>query len=318
MRDLKARYVGSSMGFFWSVIFPIINLFVYTLVFRVFLSVRFGDKSSVKDVAIWMLAGIVVWSAFSETLSRATNCLVENANLIQKVVFPSAVLPLFLTISSLVNMLIGVPIVLAGVIWFGYISPSPGQLEAVGQEPAVQAQFDPSASQPPPKIAACNYCDFEHILVCPEEGSSMRVVMPVEASKIISVPQKVLGVGSSLLWLPVLLLLQAIFTVGLGYLLSAFNLILRDTYHVIGVVVMVWMFSTPIFYPPYQVIESGWGWLLQANPMYWLIDSYREVLLFNSVPNLALLGRFSVVACIVFWIGTTFFESQRNRFPDLL
>jgi homopolymeric O-antigen transport system permease protein len=156
------------------------------------------------------------------------------------------------------------------------------------------------------------------VLVCPNEGSSMRVVQPAAAEDIISVPHKVLALGGALLWLPLLFLLQGIFTVGLGYFLSAFNLILRDTYHVIGVVVMVWMFSTPIFYPPYQVMDSGWGWLLQANPMYWLIDSYREVLLFNTAPNLALLARFALVACVVFGVGASFFQSQRDRFPDLL
>ena len=43
VRDLKARYVGSSMGFFWSVVFPIINLFVYMFVFRLILNSRFED-----------------------------------------------------------------------------------------------------------------------------------------------------------------------------------------------------------------------------------------------------------------------------------
>ena len=87
LRDLKARYVGSSMGFFWSVIFPIINLFVFMFVFRLVLNARFSDKQGPEEVALIMLAGIVVWSAFAETISRSTNALVENSNLIQKVVF---------------------------------------------------------------------------------------------------------------------------------------------------------------------------------------------------------------------------------------
>ncbi|MDP6540637.1 MAG: ABC transporter permease, partial [Planctomycetota bacterium] len=91
VRDLKARYVGSSMGFFWSVVYPFINLIVYMFVFRYVLNVRWEDKASPQDVAVWMLAGIVVWTAFAETVGRATNSLVENANLIQKVVFPSEV-----------------------------------------------------------------------------------------------------------------------------------------------------------------------------------------------------------------------------------
>jgi ABC-type polysaccharide/polyol phosphate export permease len=318
VRDLKARYVGSSMGFFWSVIFPILNLFVYTFVFRVILAVRFGDKSSVKDVAIWMLAGIVVWSAFAETISRATNSLVENANLIQKVVFPSGVLPVFLTISSLVNMAIGLPVVLAGVLWFGYIAPSEGQVAATGAVVEVTEEArDPALNQPTPLVSACNYCDYEHVLACPNDGSTLRIIEP-KSGEVVVVEPKVLALGASLLWLPLLLVLQALFTAGLGFFLAAFNLILRDTYHVVGVLVMVWMFATPIFYPPEMVRSKGFGWILDMNPMHWLIDSYREVLLFNSAPDLALLGRFALSALVAFALGSTFFQSQRDRFPDLL
>jgi ABC-type polysaccharide/polyol phosphate export permease len=318
LRDLKARYVGSSMGFFWSVIYPILNLFVYTFVFRVILSVRFGDRSSIKDVAIWMLAGIVVWAAFSETISRSTNCLVENANLIQKVVFPSAVLPLSLTISSLVNMLIGLPVVLMGVVFFGYIAPSQGQIDATeGPAPVAVAAFDPALEQPAPYSSSCDYCDYEHLLTCPNEGSTLRIAAPKTAEDIVVKP-RALALGLALLWLPVLLLLQGIFTAGLGFFLAAFNLILRDTYHLVGVFVMVWMFSTPIFYPPEMVSSKGYGWILDMNPMFWLIDSYREVLLFNHAPDFILLGKFGGAALFVLCLGGSFFQSQRDRFPDLL
>ena len=123
MRDLKARYVGSSMGFFWSVVFPIINLFVYLFVFRVVLNTRWSDKQGATEVALVMLAGIVVWAAFAETISRSTNTLVENQNLIQKVVFPSEVLPVYLTISAIVNMCIGLPVVLLCTVWLAFGSP---------------------------------------------------------------------------------------------------------------------------------------------------------------------------------------------------
>ena len=108
-RDLRARYVGSSMGFFWSVIFPVINLVVYMFVFRTVLNMRWSDKMGAQEVALLMLAGVIVWHAFAESTSRMTNALVENANLIQKVVFPAETLPVYLTVSSLVNMSIGMP-----------------------------------------------------------------------------------------------------------------------------------------------------------------------------------------------------------------
>ena len=278
VRDLKARYVGSSMGFFWSVIFPLLNLAVYFFVFRLIMEVRFGDKMSPEASAMWMLAGITVWTAFAETVSRSTNCLVENSNLIQKVVFPSEVLPAYLTISSLINMMIGIPLVLLGVGFFILQGDAGGFVETASLA-AVDGQIiDPG-------------------------------------------PDRTLKWGISMALLPVLMLAQGVFTLGLGYFLSALNLFLRDTYHLVGVLVTFWMFGTPIFYPV-QLVEHARGgqfaFILDINPMHWLIESYREVLLFGSWPPLHFIAPFVGVAFITFGLGSSFFRSQKDRFPDLL
>lgn len=279
VRDLKARYVGSSMGFFWSVIFPLLNLAVYFFVFRLIMEVRFGDKMSPEASAMWMLAGITVWTAFAETVSRSTNCLVENSNLIQKVVFPSEVLPAYLTISSLINMMIGIPLVLLGVGFFIWR----GEAGFVEVQTASLAAFDGQIIDPG--------------------------------------PDRTLRWGVSMLFLPVLMLAQGVFTLGLGYFLSALNLFLRDTYHLVGVLVTFWMFGTPIFYPV-QLVEQARGgqfaFILDLNPMHWLIESYREVLLFGSWPQMHFIGPFVGVAFLTFALGSSFFRSQKDRFPDLL
>jgi lipopolysaccharide transport system permease protein len=256
------------MGFFWSVIFPIINLFVYMFVFRVVLKTRWSDSQGASEVALIMLAGIVVWVAFAETVSRSTNTLVDNSNLIQKVVFPSEVLPVYLALSSLINMCIGLPVVLLGVAWFAYVSPEP---------PPVDLVLEPGE---PPYVP--------------------------------------LGLGLSLVVLPILFVLQTVFVVGLGWFLATLNLFLRDTYHLVGVGVTVWMFGTPIFYPAPMVRDAGYGILLELNPMTWLIESYREVMLYAHWPDWALVARFAVVAALVLAGGATFFMSQKRRFPDLL
>jgi ABC-type polysaccharide/polyol phosphate export permease len=267
-RDLRARYVGSSMGFFWSVIFPILNLVVYMFVFSFVLKMRWTEAPGSHEVALIMLSGIIVWQAFAETVSRTTNTLVENQNLIQKVVFPSEVLPVYLVLSALVNMLIGVGIAVLAVVWLAYVAP-------------------PEAAAGP---------------------SSAHGALPLRE----------LGVGWSLCALPLLLLLQALFTLGLGYLLAALNLFVRDVYHVIGVALSIWMFMTPIFYPARMVQDAGLAWVLQVNPMYWLIESYRRVLIWGEWPGLPVLGAFAAVALLAFALGTWFFIAQKPRFPDLL
>jgi lipopolysaccharide transport system permease protein len=262
-RDLRARYVGSSMGFFWSVIFPLLNLVIYMFVFAIVLDTRWDEGQTNQETALLMLAGILVWGAFAETLSRSTNTLVENQNLIQKVVFPSEVLPIYLAISSLINMLIGVAIALSAVAFYAWISP-----------------IVPKPGAPP--------------------------------------PLRELGFSYTLLALPLLLGVQLVFTAGLGYLFSALNLFVRDVYHVMGVALTVGMFMTPIFYPASMVQKAGLGWVLKLNPMYWLIDSYRRVLIYGFWPNPPVLAAFAAVAIVLFVLGATFFLRQKPRFPDLL
>jgi ABC-type polysaccharide/polyol phosphate export permease len=262
-RDLSARYVASSMGFFWSVIFPLLNLFIYMFVFSFVLNTRWDPGQSDEETALLMLAGILVWQAFAESLSRSTNALVENQNLIQKVVFPSEVLPVYLSVSAIVNMLIGVAIALLGVAWYAWISP-----------------------------------------VVPEPGAPP--------------PARELGFGITLVSLPVLIAVQLVFTAGLGFFFSALNLFLRDVYHVMGVALSVGMFLTPIFYPARFVQEAGLGWVLQANPMYWLVDSYRRVLIYGLWPQPPIVAAFAIVAGLVFLAGVTFFLRQKPHFPDLL
>lgn len=248
------------MGFFWSVIFPIINLFVYLFVFTVVLDARWDAAQPKEVTALLMLSGIIVWQAFAESTSRMTNTLVENQNLIQKVVFPSEVLPVYLVISSMINMLIGTAIAVLGVVWFAFVNP---------------LHVDPLVTRPP-------------------------------------------GLGISVVWLPVMWFMQSVFMLGVGYFLSALNLFVRDVYHLIGVALTVWMFMTPIFYPAKKVVDVGMNWVLVANPMYWLVDSYRRILVYGAWPGPEQLAAFGIVALVVFTLGTTFFMRQKPRFPDLL
>lgn len=380
VRDLKARYVGSSMGFFWSVIFPIINLFVFMFVFRLILKARWSDHQGPIEVALVMLAGIVVWTAFAETVSRTTNTLVDNANLIQKVVFPSELLPLYLTLSSLINMLIGLPVVVGCVAWFGYISPPtadfqpevPALVEGGVGHVSVQLTrglardvtipFDIGGSA----VLDEDYTIQPRTLVIPsghlwgtiaihsrsdeiDDGNETIVLTlkrpdraalgerrevtlnlanlppgespppaPPLAHGTIDESFRPLKLGVALVALPLLLLLQVIFTAGLGFILATLNVFVRDVFHLVGVFITVWMFSTPIFYPAPMVENAGYGWILQLNPMHWLIEGYRAILLYDQWPDWAMLGRFGLVGVVVLGLGATFFMSQKRRFPDFL
>ena len=123
---------------------------------------------------------------------------------------------------------------------------------------------------------------------------------------------------SALVILPLFYVLQLFFTIGLGYLLATVNVLLRDLQQLIGVIVMVWMFTTPIFYPAELVRLAGYGVLLEVNPMYWLIDSYRAVLLYGSWPDWGMVGAFALSALIAYALGSRTIALHKRTFPDML
>jgi ABC-type polysaccharide/polyol phosphate export permease len=101
-------------------------------------------------------------------------------------------------------------------------------------------------------------------------------------------------VGVSLLVLPVLLLAQVAFTMGLGLLFSSLNVFFRDVEHFLGIVLTVWFFATPIIYPREDIVAKGnqlANTILAINPMAWLVASYQAV--FYGVPDAAPGGGFT-------------------------
>lgn len=124
-RDLQARYVGSAMGFFWSVVNPLILLVIYTFVFGMVLNARLQmtGREGIEDFAFYIFCGLLPWYAFQESLIRSTTCIIDNAHLIKQVRFPAKILPVNLTLSSIVNQLIGTVIFLAALLIFKHKLP---------------------------------------------------------------------------------------------------------------------------------------------------------------------------------------------------
>ncbi|WP_035948994.1 ABC transporter permease [Parafrankia sp. EUN1f] len=87
-KDLKVKYKGSTLGFAWSLANPLLLLVVYTFVFQVVL------KTGIPRFGIYLMSGMLVWNAFSGSVSSACGAVVANANLVKKVRFPLLVLPL--------------------------------------------------------------------------------------------------------------------------------------------------------------------------------------------------------------------------------
>ncbi|MEA2465753.1 MAG: lipopolysaccharide transport system permease protein [Acidobacteriota bacterium] len=112
-RDLKARYRGSILGFFWSLANPLLLLAVYTLVFT-----KFFPQQVVTPYPLFLFAGILPWTFFAAAVLESTTSISSNAGLIKKVMFPAEALPLVVVLSHLVHFIAALPILLAAIAGF--------------------------------------------------------------------------------------------------------------------------------------------------------------------------------------------------------
>jgi ABC-type polysaccharide/polyol phosphate export permease len=113
-RELKARYRGSVLGFFWSFINPLALLLIYSFVFKYFLP-RSGEE--LPHYEVFMFCGILPWTWFSSSLLESSGVLISGGNLIKKVLFPAEVLPIVTVLANMVHFCLGLPI-LAGFILY--------------------------------------------------------------------------------------------------------------------------------------------------------------------------------------------------------
>lgn len=113
VRELKARYRGSLLGYLWSLVNPLLLLAVYTFVFNYIFRPRMEGAD---PYALFLMTGLFPWIWTSTSLLEGTVSLTANAGLIRKAVFPAEVLPLISVFSNLVHFLFAVPILAAALI----------------------------------------------------------------------------------------------------------------------------------------------------------------------------------------------------------
>ena len=109
-RDLKMRYGASFMGFFWSVINPLLLISVYTLVFGYFLDINVGGSAGPKNYGLFLFSGMLPWLAFSEALVNSSTVILANRDLVKQVHFSTILLPTQVVISSFLHELIAMVI----------------------------------------------------------------------------------------------------------------------------------------------------------------------------------------------------------------
>lgn len=244
-RDILARYRGSLGDVMWTLLNPLLLMGTYMFVFGVVLHARFGADRSSTGFALYFLAGMLPWLAFSEPAGRAPHVIVEHRNFVKKLIFPLETLP--------VNQ------VVAGLVTEGFA-----------------------------------LVVFLIALVI------LRGTVPV-----------------TVIWLPALLIPQLLFTVGVCWFLAGLGVFLRDLGQIMGFVLTLWFFLTPICYPETSLPESALM-VLRKNPLYTLVRGYRAIFLEGHAPIAASLVKLWLVAIFVFLAGHAWFYKLRKMFADVI
>ncbi len=99
-RELKVRYKNSALGLLWSIIPPLLQVFVYMFLFKVALRIDYPNY------APYLLCGLIPWTFFSTALLDASQCLLANYGIIKKVYMPREVIPLATVLSNTVHLFI--------------------------------------------------------------------------------------------------------------------------------------------------------------------------------------------------------------------
>ena len=117
MRDVSVRYKQTFLGVLWAIIQPLVTMLIFTFIFNRVARIQSGDGS---PYPIFLYVGLLLWQYFSGTLTNASNSMILNAGIIQKVYFPRLIVPASAAIVGLVDLAVASVILIGMMIHYGY------------------------------------------------------------------------------------------------------------------------------------------------------------------------------------------------------
>jgi lipopolysaccharide transport system permease protein len=241
-RELKARYRGSILGFFWSFINPLLLLLIYTFVFKYVMP---AAPQGTDPYPLFMFCGLLPWTWFASSLMESAGVLISGGNLIKKVLFPAEILPIVTVTANMVHFFLALPILVFFLVWFR---------------------------------------------------------APLSASELV--------------WFPVVVAVQYVLTLGFALVLSSLTVHFRDIKDILGNILTLWFFATPIIYN-YKYAPPLATRFLNVNPFAHLAISYQEILFFpGPFGHWKWLVALAVGAGVFFLFGYLVFDRLRDSFAE--
>ena len=241
LREIKARYKQSVLGYAWAVLVPLINLVVLTIVFSHLFKVPTGNI----PYPVFLFVALIPWTLLSNSLSLATGSVLANSSLVTKVSLPREILPLTSIAARMVDFFLTSIVLVVFLLFYG-------------------VQLYPT-----------------------------------------------------LLLVPIILVIQLILLVGMSFFLSATNVFFRDVENILGVFLTVWMYLTPVVYSP-ELIPDNLKVLFFLNPMTGIINAYRSVILYGTLPAWDTFTYSVAFSSLALVLGYLYFKNRSKYFADVI
>lgn len=126
-----------------------------------------------------------------------------------------------------------------------------------------------------------------------------------------------MGISKYVLLYPVIIIVQDVLMIGMGFILSAITVYMRDIQHFIGVFLQLLMYATPVVYA-IETIPENYRFILKYNPMTYVISGYRDILYYQRMPDMTMLGILFVAGLGLCVVGYLIFMKLQKRFAEEL
>ncbi|MGN0973213.1 MAG: ABC transporter permease [Bacilli bacterium] len=125
------------------------------------------------------------------------------------------------------------------------------------------------------------------------------------------------GVGISwhLIFLPLIMLIEYIFSLGLVLGLSAINIYIKDTEYIVQFILNMLFYATPILYQS-SLFPSKIRWVLEINPLTQMVEAYRDIFLYHQIPGFGNIVYILIISLVVFFIGLCIFRKLEKGFAE--
>ncbi|MCU4185588.1 ABC transporter permease [Acidiferrimicrobium sp. IK] len=250
LRELRSKYKRSFLGWTWSLVNPLVNTLVYTVVFLDFFHAHAvkGSPSGLTIYSLYLLCAMLPFNYVQNTVMGSIGSLIGNGNLIKKTYFPRALLPAATTLSNLVSHGIEMALLIVILLAFGQWRVLP----------------------------------FLPIVV-------------------------------------LLMVVNAIFALGMALMFSVLNVYFRDIEHFMGIFFLLWFYGTPIIYPLTQIgHHPAIMTILKINPMTDMAAAFRAVMYSGTWPPLLSTAYFVASAFVMFGIGYAVFSRMEGHLAEEL